>query len=193
MDSRKTGELIASIRKDKKMTQKQIAKILGISDKTISKWERGNGCPDITLIQELASVLQVDISSILQGQLTSNPTSNGNMQKIKFYVCPSCHNVITSMNNVSLSCCGKQLHPVSVVENQKHSIESKRADGQLHVTIKHVMDKNHYIHFIAYITGDKMYFNKLYPEQGIDVYFTYSGHGYIYAYCNNDGLFSKRI
>ena len=50
MDCKKIGSLIYELRKDKNMTQKQIADLMNISDKTISKWERGLGCPDISLL-----------------------------------------------------------------------------------------------------------------------------------------------
>ena len=50
MDNRKVGELIFHLRKEKGLTQKQLADQMNISDRTISKWERGNGCPDVTLL-----------------------------------------------------------------------------------------------------------------------------------------------
>ena len=57
MDCKKIGSLIYELRKDKNMTQKQIADLMNISDKTISKWERGLGCPDISLLPELSHIL----------------------------------------------------------------------------------------------------------------------------------------
>lgn len=50
MDAGKTGELIAQARKQKNMTQKQLAEALHISDRTVSKWERGAGFPDVSLL-----------------------------------------------------------------------------------------------------------------------------------------------
>ena len=61
MDCKKIGSLIYELRKDKNMTQKQIADLMNISDKTISKWERGLGCPDISLLPELSQILGVSI------------------------------------------------------------------------------------------------------------------------------------
>ena len=49
MDLNKTGEILARLRKEKGMTQKQAAEILNISDRTVSKWERGAGLPDVSL------------------------------------------------------------------------------------------------------------------------------------------------
>lgn len=65
MDCKKIGSLIYELRKDKNMTQKQIADLMNISDKTISKWERGLGCPDISLLPELSQILGVSIDQIL--------------------------------------------------------------------------------------------------------------------------------
>ena len=46
MDYNKVGRLIYDLRKEKGMTQKELAELLNLSDRTVSKWERGNGCPD---------------------------------------------------------------------------------------------------------------------------------------------------
>lgn len=193
MDSRRIGELITSVRKDKKMTQKELADVLGISDKTISKWERGNGCPDISLLQELADVLQIDVSSILEGQLAINPKSNGNMKNTRYYVCPICDNVVTSINDIALSCCGKQLEVLYPKVDKDSKIVHQMIEDDLYITIDHPMTKDNYIPFIAYTTGDKLYFNKLYPEQEAAIYFKYRGHGNIYVYCKKEGLLHKRI
>ena len=86
MDCKKIGKLILKLRKDKNMTQKQMADIMNISDKTISKWERGLGCPDISLLPELSQILGVSVDQILTGELNLNDMVGGNMNKIKFYV-----------------------------------------------------------------------------------------------------------
>ena len=67
-----------------------MADALGISDKTISKWERGLGYPDVSLLGELSTFLEVDIEKILVGDLEPNDRDGGNMKRIKFYVCPTC-------------------------------------------------------------------------------------------------------
>ena len=59
MDSSKIGHLILKLRKEKGYTQKQLAELMNLSDRTISKWERGQGCPDISLLQELSSLLGI--------------------------------------------------------------------------------------------------------------------------------------
>ncbi|MDD4378167.1 MAG: helix-turn-helix transcriptional regulator, partial [Eubacteriales bacterium] len=69
MDCKKVGILIHGLRKEKNLTQKQLADAMNISDKTISKWERGLGCPDVSLLHELSNVLNVNIEKILLGDL----------------------------------------------------------------------------------------------------------------------------
>ena len=90
MDNIKTGRLINYLRKELNMTQLQLAEQMGISDKTISQWERGLGCPDVTLLPDLSKILGVSVDCILLGTLNPNDQVGGNMKKLKFYVCPLC-------------------------------------------------------------------------------------------------------
>ena len=69
MDTKKTGLLIAQLRKERGLTQKQLADCLHISDRTISKWERGAGFPDVTLLGPLADALDVSVVNLLKGEL----------------------------------------------------------------------------------------------------------------------------
>lgn len=68
MDQIKIGKFIASERKRKKYTQKNLADILGISDKTVSKWECGNGFPDVSLLLPLCSELEISVNELLSGE-----------------------------------------------------------------------------------------------------------------------------
>ena len=71
MDQIKTGKFIAEERKNKKLTQRQLAEILNISDKTISKWETGNGFPEISLLQPLCRALDISVNELLSGERLS--------------------------------------------------------------------------------------------------------------------------
>ena len=71
MDQIKTGKFIAEERKNKKLTQRQLADILNISDKTISKWETGNGFPEISLLQPLCQALDISVNELLSGERLS--------------------------------------------------------------------------------------------------------------------------
>lgn len=68
MDSKKTGLLIAKKRQQLNMTQKELAKRLYITDKAISKWERGLSFPDITLLIPLTEILNISLYELLKGE-----------------------------------------------------------------------------------------------------------------------------
>lgn len=68
MDQIKVGKFIAEMRKEKGITQKQLADQLGISDKTISKWECGNGMPEISMMIPLCNVLGMNVNELLSGE-----------------------------------------------------------------------------------------------------------------------------
>ena len=67
-DQKKTGKFIAESRKQLGLTQKDLAEKLGISDKTISKWETGHGMPDVSVIPELCEILSVNSNELLAGE-----------------------------------------------------------------------------------------------------------------------------
>ena len=83
MDNDKIGKFIAELRKEKNMTQKELAEKLHITDSAISKWERGVGCPDISLIESLGKVLGVTINEILAGERINNMTKEKSDNIIK--------------------------------------------------------------------------------------------------------------
>ncbi len=68
MDQIQIGKFIAAERKKKSYTQKELAEILGISDKTISKWERGNGFPEVSLLLPLCNELEITVNELLTGE-----------------------------------------------------------------------------------------------------------------------------
>lgn len=67
MDLQKVGKFIAERRKNKKLTQGKLGEIIGVTDTTISKWERGVNAPDISILNKLSEVLEVNVSEILNG------------------------------------------------------------------------------------------------------------------------------
>lgn len=68
MDHQKTGGLIAQTRKEKGLTQKELAQRLHVSDRAVSKWERGAGFPDISLLEPLSQALELTVSELLRGE-----------------------------------------------------------------------------------------------------------------------------
>ena len=77
MNQELTGKFIAQVRKEKNLTQKELADRLGISDKTVSKWETGNGMPDVSLLQPLCKELSVNLNELLSGERLSEESYNG--------------------------------------------------------------------------------------------------------------------
>jgi transcriptional regulator with XRE-family HTH domain len=86
MDQVKIGKFIAEERKNKGYTQRQLADILGISDKTISKWECGNGFPEVSLLLPLCEELGISVNELLTGERISEDdylkTAEKNMVKL---------------------------------------------------------------------------------------------------------------
>ena len=68
MNQIKIGKFIASLRKEKGLTQMMLADRLGISDKTVSKWERGAGLPDVSLMLPLCETLEISVNELLTGE-----------------------------------------------------------------------------------------------------------------------------
>lgn len=81
MDAKKIGKFIYQIRTEKRMTQKELAEQINVTDKAVSKWENGEGCPDVSLLPVLSKVLNVEILDLLEGNLPLENTS----KKIYFY------------------------------------------------------------------------------------------------------------
>ena len=109
-----TGSTIKSLREKQNLTQAELAKLLCVSDKTISKWETGRGFPDITFLEPLSKFLKVSIIELLSGNEIINQNKNSNLRKSNFFTCPICGNVIFSVGNALISCCGIQLLPLEV-------------------------------------------------------------------------------
>lgn len=194
MDQIKTGELIRSLRMKNKLTQKQLAEQINISDKAVSKWETGRGCPDISLLTELAEVFQVDLQAILNGKIDQKESETGNMKKLKFYVCPDCGNVITSTSEANISCCGKKLSALEArkaEENEKLSIEDMH--GEWYISSKHSMAKEHYISFVAYVNDSTAMIFKQYPEWNLQISLPLYRSGRIVWYCTKCGLLYQDI
>ncbi len=194
MNCEKIGQLIYRLRKEKDMTQKQIADLMNISDKTISKWERGLGCPDVSLLPELSQILGINIEEILLGKIVLNETVGGNMKKIQFYICPQCRNLITATGDATISCCSKRMEPLAATKaSQDHQLDIEPIEDELYVTSTHEMKKDHFISFAAYVTGDKVFIVKQYPEWNLQFRFHRLGHGKLYFHCVEHGLFYQLV
>lgn len=166
MNAEKTGSLIRSLRIKKGLTQKELAHMICVTDKAVCKWEKGRGCPNITLISQLSKVLEVDIQSILQGYLDRNKKIGENMNHLKFYKCPTCGNLVTSIKSVELSCCGNKLSPVSAQTRSDPEYQPviQEFDGQYSIKFNHPMTKSDYISQVIVVRYDQIMTVNLYAE-----------------------------
>ena len=194
MDQEKVGRIIKTLRKDKGMTQLELSRLLNVTDRAVSKWERGLGCPDVSLLTKLSEIFSVDIGSIIDGDMDENEKRSGNMKKTKFYVCPICGNIITASENTNVSCCGRKLEGLEEKKNLDEEMKIERVDGtELYISSSHPMTKDDYISFFSYVTSDSLLLKKLYPEWGVDIRFPWLGHGKIMWYSEKEGLKYKLI
>ena len=155
MDSYVTGAMIKCLRENKKMTQRELADKLNVTDKAISKWETNHGYPDISLVEPLADALGVSVIELFSGENVVNTNKSFNMLRMKFYVCPICGNVICSTGEAVISCCGIVLPALEAEpEDDAHRLCVEKVEDEYYVTIPHEMSKKHYISFIAAVKDD---------------------------------------
>ena len=188
MDCEKVGKLILQLRSERGLTQKNIADALGISNKTVSKWECGLGCPDLNLWPELSVILGVDMAQLMEGEMVQNRPDPGNISRIRFYVCPVCGNILFSTGSATIHCCGRKLEPLKPQSEEIPEITVEEMDTDYYVTFDHPMEKGHYLVFAAYVKSDRVTLHRMYPEQEAAVRFPMQRGGKLYAYCNQHGL-----
>ena len=189
-----TGATIKSIREAKGITQTQLAEMIGVTGKAVSKWETGKGLPDISLLQPLATALDTSVMALMTGELVTNQNRSANMLRTKFYVCPVCGNILHAMGDVLVSCCGITLPALEAEPfDEDHELTIEKVEDEYFITVRHDMTKQHYISFLAYVTSDRMQFVKLYPEGNAETRLHLRGRGFLYGYCNRHGLMKQKI
>lgn len=194
MDSIKTGNLIRTLRREKGLTQEQLAQQLCVSNKTISKWERGCGCPDPAMWNRLSLALGASVEAILQGDLAANRRDSGNLKHTKYYVCPACGSIALSSGGAKLSCCGRPLQPAApqkAPEPQKLLVEEVENDW--FITSRHPMTKANHIAFVAFATGESLQLFRCYPEWDLQLRLPRRAHGTLLWYSTTGGLFYQLL
>ncbi len=195
MNTYVTGSTIRQLRESKNLTQAELAHTLSVSAKTISKWETAKGLPDISLLEPLAAALGVSVLELMQGAPVINRNRAANLLRSKLYVCPVCGNVLHATGQAVVSCCGVALPAQDIADaenaDEHHQLTVERVEDELFVTVHHPMTKEHFISFIAYLTGDKFQLVKLYPEGNASCRFPLRGKGVLYFYCNRHGLMKQ--
>ena len=190
MDKYVTGTVVKRLRESRKLTQEELARRLHVTGKAVSKWETGQGFPDISLLEPLAKELGISVIELLSGEDITNRNRSFNMAKACFYVCPVCGNVIQSTGEALVSCCGITLPPAEPeAADEEHKICVESVEDEYYVTVSHPMTKDHYISFLAAVSDQGVQLVKLYPEGGAEARFKKSRVLKLYAYCNRHGMF----
>ena len=194
MNTYVTGVTVRQLRESRKLTQAELAEKIGVSSKTVSKWETGKGLPDISLLQPLAGALGVSLIELMNGEHIINKNISANMLRSKFHVCPICGNILHSTGNAVVSCCGITLPALEAEEEDgEHTVTLENVEDEQFVTVHHPMTKTHFISFVAYVTTDRCQMVKFYPEGNAETRLQLRGMGYLYYYCNRHGLFRKKF
>lgn len=185
-----TGAFIKKLREEKGLTQSQLAEKVFVSEKAVSKWETGKGYPDISLLEDLSKVLGVSVIELMSGNDITNSNRSFNMKNVKFYVCPICGNIVFSIGEAVVCCCGVSLVSLDVEEiDENHTLNIDPVEDELYITSTHPMTKNHYISFIAVVRDNACDIIKLYPESNLEARIRKSRILKIYYYCNHHGLY----
>ena len=186
-----TGAVIKELREQHHMTQAELGERLGVSDKTVSKWETMKGYPDISLLQPLAEVFGVSLAELVSGNPVNNTNVSANMLRSKFYVCPVCGNIFHSMGEAVIHCHGIQLTPCEIEPaDDRHEATVQIIEDDYYIHVDHPMTKEHYISFMVAMSSDRIQQVKLYPEGEAEVRFPIRGVRKILFYCNREGMFS---
>ena len=193
MNTYVTGNTIKELREGRKMTQAALADSIGVSSKTVSKWETSKGLPDITLLQPLAQALGISVIELMNGEHITNRNISANMLRCKFHVCPICGNILHSTGSAVVSCCGITLPALEAEEpDGDHAVTVEAVEDEHFITVHHPMTKEHFISFVAFVTSDRIQLVKLYPEGNAQTRLQLRGMGYLYYYCNRHGLFKQK-
>lgn len=194
MDCQKIGNLIRQFRLQNGLTQKQLADRMNLSDKTVSKWERGLGCPDVSLLRELSEILGIGLGGLLSGEITENDFTGGNMKNTRYFVCPICGSITVCTGNALVSCCGRNLETLEAKKAEgDEKLQLETIEDEWYIESSHPMEKGNYISFIAFATGDRLEMLKQYPEWGIHVRIPKRGHGKLLWYSTTKGLYYQLV
>lgn len=193
MNTYVTSITIKRLREKQNLTQAELAEQIGVSSKTISKWETAKGLPDVSLLQPLAQALNISLIELMNGEHIINRNTSANMLRTKFHVCPVCGNIIHSTGDSVISCCGITLPPLEAeAADEDHAVRIEAVEDECFITIDHPMTKQHYISFLAFVTSGRVQLVKLYPEGNAQTRLQFRGFGILYWYCNHHGLFKKK-
>ena len=116
------------------------------------------------------------------------------MKNLNFYLCPTCGNLLTSAVGAAVTCCGKKLNPLEAVKApEEERLTVELIENDYFISSDHPMTKEHYISFAALVTGETLVLRRLYPEWELQTRLPRIGHGKLYWYCVQHGLFYQLV
>lgn len=190
MDPIKTGALIRQLRRELHLTQQQLADQLCVCHKTISKWERGLGFPDLSLLPRLCEILCVDSNQLLSGTLPEQDGKGVTMKHMHYFVCPLCGSLSLTTGSASVTCCGRPLTPLTPKKAEgQERLTVEEVEQDWYITADHPMEKDNYLSFVAFAQGDRVTVYKQYPEWEVQVRIPRRGRGTLLWYSTTKGLF----
>ena len=129
----------------------------------------------------------------MSGSEVKNRNVSANLLRGRFFVCPVCGNIIHAAGEAMISCCGIRLTPlVPQPADKDHAITVEPVEDEHFLTVSHPMEKDHFLSFLAWVTGDRIQLVKLYPEGNAETRLQLRGFGKLYLYCSRHGLMEQK-
>lgn len=155
---------------------------------------RGCGAPDISLLPLLSDTLGVDREALLKGMLEENDMRNGNMKKLKFYICSECGNPMFAMDDAAICCCGQKTAPLSAQNVEPgHSLKITGDASQWYIAAGHRMRRKRHIFLPALSAGDALVLKRQHPEWELETRLPFPAHGALFRYCTQHGPFCQGV
>lgn len=131
MDQVKIGKLIAQLRKNKGLTQRELGEMVGVGFRAVSKWENGLTCPDISIINELSEILGISADELLKGEVSkksqpeqSKPKKKFNFKNL-FYIIPIFLVIILSITLVIIDKNKTEVYELYPIDSKEYYIEGE--------------------------------------------------------------------
>lgn len=192
MDQKKTGALIRVLRLEKGLTQQGLAELLGVSNRAVSKWERGLGSPDLSLLPALSLQLGVDLAGLLSGGLPEPDNTGGSMKHIRFFVCPQCGDLITATGEAARLLLREAAGAPAVQKpDEAHSLQIHPVEDEWFITSGHPMEKGHCLSFLGPGHRRAGHRDEVLAEWDLQQRIPRRGHGMLYWHCTQHGLFRQ--
>ena len=139
--------------------------------------------------EEAVSFMGALMPTLKRWRKVENVNVSAHAARSVFYVCPTCGNVVWSMGEAVVACCGNTLEPLVARNNDGDlAAELEVADGCQRVSIDHPMSKDNHLLFVAAVGDDLVRIKRLYPEQEATAEFPLQGPSAVFAYGSNCGL-----